>query len=64
MDDNTDYTIVDVTRTAAGRVTYRFSDRYGQHMHLTVAFAHSVPAFVDPAIRRMIATHRPARVAS
>jgi hypothetical protein len=58
---DTDYTITDTRRAPNGHVTYRFSDRYGQRYHLTVSYAHSVPAYVDPAIRRMIATHRPKR---
>ena len=61
MNDDTDYVVTETRRSPAGHVTYFFTDRYGQRMHLTVAYAHSVPSFVDPAIRRMIATHRPAK---
>lgn len=63
MSENTDYTVTEVRRAPSGHVTYLFTDRYGQRMHITVSFANSTAVFIDSAIRRMIVALRPQQVA-
>lgn len=62
MPEADDYVLRHVERSPAGHVTYHATDLYGQRFHVTVRYDRSVPAHVDPLLRRMITNHRPVPV--